>query len=133
MISSQSHTTRLMIYAMVCTLIVAFGAIGSIIASSSLGEQYALMGLFIGSALGAFISVYESTIIGCIVGMIVGAISAPLVFYFIDLETACLLVFTIALLGAILGEPIATFWRETQDDTEDSKRDTDSEELENQL
>lgn len=132
MISSQSHTTRLMIYAMICTLIVAFGAIGSVIALN-LGEQYTLMGLFIGSALGAFISVYESTIIGCVVGMIVGAISAPFVFYLIDLETACLLVFTIALLGAILGEPIAGFWRETQDDTEDSKRDAESEELDNQL
>jgi hypothetical protein len=111
MIFAQKNSTRLMLYAMMCTLIVAFGALGSIIIGK-FGEQYSLMGLFIGSALGAFISVYESTIVGSITGMMLGVLCAPLVLYFVDLETTCLLAFVMSLLGAVMGEPLASFWRE---------------------
>jgi hypothetical protein len=122
MISVQKNSTRLMLYAMTCTLIVAFGAIGSILVGK-FGEQYTLMGLFLGSALGAFISVYESTIVGSIIGMLLGVVSAPLVLYFVDLETACLLAFTMSLLGAIMGEPLASFWREGAHEEEGYRSD----------
>lgn len=113
-LASPRQTTRVMVYAMICTLVVAFGAIGAVLAGN-IGEQYALMGLFLGSALGAFISVYESTIVGCIAGMLVGLLVGPLVYYFLDFETAYLVVFVFALLGAILGEPMAIFWREAEE------------------
>lgn len=100
-----------MAYALVCTLIVAFGAIGSVLAGN-FGEQYSLLGLFLGSALGAFIAVYESTVIGCIIGMLIGALIAPILYHFIDFETAYLAVFISSLIGAILGEPVASFWHE---------------------
>ena len=114
MLASPRQTTRLMVYAMVCTLVVAFGSIGAVLAGN-VAPQYSLMGLFLGSALGAFISVYESTIIGCMAGMFAGLLVGPLIYYFIDFETAYLVVFIMALLGAILGEPLALFWREAQD------------------
>ena len=110
-LASSRQTTRVLIYAMVCTLIVAFGSMGSIFAAQ-LGPQYALMGLFLGSALGAFIAVYESTVIGCMFGMFGGLIIGPLVYLFIDFETAYLITFVLALFGAIMGEPLAYFWRE---------------------
>lgn len=101
-------------YAMVCTLVIAFGTIGAVFAAN-LAPQYALMGLFLGSALGAFISVYESTIIGCMAGMITGLAISPLVYIYIDFETAYLVVFVLALFGAIMGEPLAYFWREADE------------------
>lgn len=110
-LSSSNNTTRIMIYAMVCTLVVSFGAMGAVI-SFKVSPNYALMGLFLGSAIGAFISVYESTIIGCMTGMIVGLCTAPIVYYFIDFVTAYMVIFVMSLLGAFLGEPIAYFWRE---------------------
>ena len=103
-----------MVYAMVCTLVVAFGSIGAVLAGN-IAPQYSLMGLFLGSALGAFISVYESTIIGCMAGMFTGLIVGPVVYYFIDFETAYLTVFIMSLLGAIMGEPLALFWREANE------------------
>ncbi len=112
-LASPRQTTRFMIYAMVCTLVISFGAIGAVLAGN-ISPQYALMGLFLGSALGAFISVYESTILGCIIGMLAGLAASPLVYYFIDFETAYLVVFVLALLGAIMGEPLALFWREAE-------------------
>jgi hypothetical protein len=102
-----------MVYAMVCTLVIAFGTIGAVFAES-FAPQYALMGLFLGSALGAFISVYEATIIGCMTGMITGMAVAPLVYYFIDFETSYLVVFILSLFGAVMGEPMAYFWREAE-------------------
>lgn len=110
-LASERQSTRLMVYVMICTLIIAFGSIGSIFASY-LGYQYTLMGLFLGSALGAFIAVYESTVIGCMIGMVGGLFVAPLVYYFVDFETAYLLIFVLALFGAVMGEPLAYFWRE---------------------
>lgn len=110
-LASPRQTTRFMVYAMICTLVVAFGSIGAVLAGN-VAPQYSLMGLFLGSALGAFISVYESTIIGCMFGMLAGLAAGPLVYYFIDFETAYLVAFVMALLGAILGEPLALFWRE---------------------
>jgi len=103
-----------MVYAMVCTLVTAFGSIGAVLAGN-IAPQYSLMGLFLGAALGAFISVYESTIIGCMAGMLTGILVAPLVYYFIDFETAYFVVFIMSLLGAIMGEPLALFWREAHD------------------
>lgn len=112
-LASPRQTTKFMVYAMVCTLVVAFGAIGAVLAGN-IAPQYSLMGLFLGSALGAFISVYESTIIGCVAGMLLGLAAGPLVYYIIDFETAYLVVFVMALLGAILGEPLAIFWQEAE-------------------
>lgn len=120
MLASPRQTTRLMVYAMVCTLVVAFGSIGAVLASN-VAPQYSLMGLFLGSALGAFISVYESTIIGCMAGMFTGLLVSPLIFYFIDFETAYLVVFIMALLGAIMGEPLALFWREAHESDHESE------------
>jgi len=108
-----------MVYAMVCTLVVAFGSIGAVLAGN-IAPQYSLMGLFLGSALGAFISVYESTIIGCMAGMFAGMLVGPLIYYFIDFETAYLVAFVMALIGAIMGEPLALFWREAQDPDQES-------------
>jgi hypothetical protein len=110
-LASTRNSTRIMVYAMVCTLVISFGCIGALLASV-LDGSYALMGLFLGSALGAFISVYEATIIGCMSGMLIGLTASPLVFYFLDFETAYLVIFIFSLLGAFLGEPIAYFWRE---------------------
>lgn len=130
MIVANSTSSRFMLYAMIVTLIIAFGAIGSVLASE-LGASYTLMGFFAGSAFGTFIAVYESTIIGCIAGMLVGLVVSPLTYYFIDLETTCLMVFVLSLLGAILGEPIAHFWREAiaeNPDNDDIEQDDEEEE-----
>lgn len=113
-LASPRQTTRVMVYAMICTLVVAFGAIGAVLAGN-ISEQYSLIGLFLGSALGAFISVYESTIVGCMAGMLTGLLVGPMIYYFLDFETAYLAAFVLALLGAILGEPMAIFWREAED------------------
>lgn len=124
---SERQSTRLMVYVMVCTLIIAFGSIGAIFASY-LGYQYSLMGLFLGSALGAFIAIYESTVIGCMIGMVSGLFIAPLVYYFVDFETAYLVIFVLALFGAIMGEPLVYFWREASGaDEDDNDNDNDDE------
>ncbi len=123
MLASPRQTTRLMVYAMVCTLVTAFGSIGAVLAGN-VAPQYSLMGLFLGAALGAFISVYESTIIGCMAGMLTGILVAPPVYYFIDFETAYFVVFIMALLGAIMGEPLALFWREAHDSATEGESDT---------
>ncbi|MFZ5952328.1 MAG: hypothetical protein ACOYXC_16615 [Candidatus Rifleibacteriota bacterium] len=125
-LASPRQTTRIMVYAMVCTLVIAFGTIGAVFAEN-FAPQYALMGLFLGSALGAFISVYEATIVGCMTGMIVGLAVSPLVYLFIDFETSYLMVFVLALFGAVMGEPMAYFWREAEGHDEDRQNDQDSE------
>jgi len=125
MLASPRQTTRVMVYAMICTLVTAFGSIGAVLAGN-VAPQYSLMGLFLGSALGAFISVYESTIIGCMAGMFTGILVAPLVFFFIDFETAYLVVFIMALLGAIMGEPLALFWREAHETEPEYTEESDS-------
>ncbi len=122
LISSSGNLSRVMACALVCTLIVAFGAIGSVLAGN-FGDQYSLVGLFLGSALGAFIAVYESTIIGCMIGMIVGALISPVIYYFIDLETAYLAIFISSLIGAILGEPVASFWHEADYSNSNEKQE----------
>ena len=113
LLASTRPTTRIMIYAMVCTLIIAFGSIGAMLAGN-VSEQYALVGLFIGSALGAFVAVHEATIVGTISGMLVGLLICPLVYYCVDFETAYLSVFVASLLGAVMGEPMSSFWREAE-------------------
>lgn len=123
LINSSSSLSKVIYYLMICTLIVAFGAIGSVLAKN-FGEAYSFVGLFLGSALGAFIAVYESTILGCIIGMIVGVIISPLIYYLIDFETAYLAVFISSLIGAILGEPVCSFWKEA-DYTYESNKDND--------
>ena len=125
LLASPRQTTRVMVYAMICTLVVAFGAIGAVLAGN-VGDQYSLMGLFLGSALGAFISVYESTVIGSMAGMLIGLMVGPLIFYFIDFETAYLSAFVLALLGAIMGEPMAAFWREADHIDSDENDESDS-------
>ncbi len=126
MIAASSTIGRFLLYAMIVTLIVAFGAIGSILASE-LGARYTLMGFFLGSAFGTFIAVYESTIIGCITGMIIGLIASPLAYYFIDTETACLTVFTLSIFGAVMGEPISHFWLEAIDTNIDNDEENEQE------
>ncbi len=125
LISYSGTLPRTMACLLVCTLIVAFGAIGSVLAGN-FGDQYSLVGLFLGSALGAFIAVYESTIIGCLIGMIVGVLISPVLYHFIDFETAYLAVFISSLIGAILGEPVASFWYEA-DDANDNEKSEDEE------
>ena len=121
LISSSSNLSRAMACFLVCTLIAAFGAIGSVLAGN-FGDQYSLVGLFLGSALGAFIAVYESTIIGCMIGMLIGACISPVIYHFIDFETAYLAVFISSLIGAILGEPVASFWHEADDYSNDNEK-----------
>ena len=128
MTSSTGVIPRIMAYAMVITLIVAFGAIGAVLAGN-FGDQYSLVGLFLGSALGAFIAVYESTIIGCIIGMLIGVLIAPLIYHFIDFETAYLATFISSLIGAILGEPVASFWQEADEYDDDKKFDEKLEDI----
>lgn len=123
LISSSGYISRTMAYLMVCTLIVAFGALGSVIAGT-IGDAYSFVGLFLGSALGAFIAVYESTILGCIIGMLIGLLISPLIGYMIDYETAFLAIFISSLIGAILGEPICSFWQEADYDNDDDYNQT---------
>ncbi len=124
-LASPRQTTRLLVYAMICTLVIAFGAIGSVLAAN-VAEQYSLMGLFLGSALGAFIAVYESTVIGSMAGMLIGLLVGPMIFYFIDFETAYLTTFVLALLGAVMGEPMAAFWREADGTETGDEEETES-------
>lgn len=126
LLENSSSFGKFMAYVLVCTLIIAFGAIGSVLAGN-FGAQYSLLGLFLGSALGAFIAVYQSTIIGCIAGMLLGAIIAPVLYFYIDFETAYLAVFISALIGAILGEPVASFWQEADYSEELSAEEENSE------
>ena len=128
MISVNTKSAKFMLYAMIVTLIIAFGAIGAVLASK-MGTQYTLMGFFAGSAFGTFISVYESTIVGCIAGMLVGLIISPLTCSLIDMETSCLMIFTLSLLGAIVGEPIAQFWREAVDNSEQDEDEKNEEDI----
>ena len=108
LLENSSSFGKFMAYAIVCTLIVAFGAIGSVLAGN-FGEQYSLLGLFLGSSLGAFIAVYESTVIGCIVGMLIGALISPVLYHFIDFETAYLAVFISSFAAALFSEYNFTF------------------------
>jgi len=114
--TSARLSTRLLAYAMISTLVVAFAALGVFIAAYWVPE-YALIGLLLGSSLGAFIAVHESTLIGCLCGMLTGMVAAPFVYMIIDFETSYMVVFVFSLLGAILGEPFAAFWREAEDET----------------
>ncbi len=102
---------------MISTLVVAFAALGIFIAAFW-APEYALVGLLVGSSLGAFIAVHESTLIGCLGGMLVGLIAAPFVYMILDFETSYMVVFIFSLLGAVLGEPLAFFWRETDEDVQ---------------
>ena len=123
--NSSSNFSRTIAHLMVVTIVIAFGAIGSVLARN-FGEAYSFVGLFLGSALGAFVAVYESTIIGCIVGMIIGVLISPAIYYLIDFETAYLAVFISSLIGAIMGEPISSFWRETNYSDEEYDKDLSS-------
>lgn len=100
---------------MISTLVVAFAALGIFIAAFW-APEYALVGLLAGSSLGAFIAVHESTLIGCLGGMLVGLIASPFVYMILDFETSYMVVFIFSLLGAVLGEPLAFFWRETDEE-----------------
>lgn len=106
--------TRVLVYAMISTLVVSFGALGASIADY-IAPEFALIGLLLGSTLGAAISVHEATVVGCMAGMLGGGILAPFVFAVLDFETSYMVVFVFSLFGAFLGEPIAQFWREAND------------------
>ena len=112
-LASPKISTRVLVYAMISTLVVAFGGIGAFIASF-IAPEFALIGLLVGSALGAFLSVHETTVVGCMGGMIGGLLVSPFVYWVIDFETAYMVVFVFSLFGAFMGEPIAYFWREAQ-------------------
>jgi len=101
---------------MISTLVVAYAALGVFLAAYW-DPEYALLGLLLGSSLGAFIAVHESTLIGCLCGMLTGMIAAPFVYMIIDFETSYMVVFIFSLFGAFLGEPVAVFWREAEDET----------------
>jgi hypothetical protein len=109
--ASIGISTRVLVYAMISTLVVSFATLGASIAAH-VAPEYALLGLLLGSALGASIAVYESTVFGCVVGTIGGLILAPFVYAVLDFETAYMVVFVFSLFGAILGEPLAGFWQE---------------------
>lgn len=121
---SSGISTRVLVYAMTSTIVVAFGSLGALLAGF-VAPEFSLLGLLLGSVLGAFLSVHESTIVGCVVGMLFGLVAAPFVFFVVDVETAFMVVFLFSLLGAFLGEPIAHFWREAQAAT-DPDADPDS-------
>jgi len=121
---SLGFSSRILIYAMVSTLVVAFGTIGAFI-GAYIGPEFPLVGLMLGSVLGVFLAVHEATIIGCLVGMLIGLALAVFTYLAIDFETAYMVVFLFSLLGAFLGEPFAYFWREADQPFTD--RDTDEE------
>ena len=104
-------STRILVYAMTSTIVVAFGSLGALI-MGVLAPEGSLLGLLLGSVLGAFLAVHESTIVGCVVGMLLGLCVSPFVYLVVDQETAFMTVFLCSLLGAFLGEPFAHFWRE---------------------
>ena len=122
--ASPGISTRVLVYAMTSMIVVAFGSLGALLAGA-LVPEFSLVGLMLGSVLGAFLSVHESTIIGCVIGMLFGLAAAPFVFYVVDSETAFMVVFLFSLLGAFLGEPIAHFWREAHSDS-DAESDTEN-------
>lgn len=115
--SPTGISTRVLVYAMSSTIVVAFGSLGALI-MGALAPEGSLPGLLIGSVLGAFLAVHESTIVGCVVGMLLGLCTAPFIYFVLDQETAFLTVFLFSLLGAFLGEPIAHFWREAHTATD---------------
>ncbi|MBI3039629.1 hypothetical protein HYY75_11405 [bacterium] len=111
--NSIQGANRFLVYAMISLLIVAFGAIGTFIASF-VAPELTLVGLLLGSVLGTSLALHESTIIGCLFGMTCGLVISLFVCLMIDFETAYLVVFIFSLLGAILGEPFSYFWKESE-------------------
>ena len=91
-LASPKISTRVLVYAMISTLVVAFGGIGAFIASF-IAPEFSLLGLLVGSALGAYLSVHETTVVGCVGGMIGGLLVAPFVYYILDFETSYMVVF----------------------------------------
>jgi hypothetical protein len=108
---SLGSSHRVLVYAMISTLIAAFGTMGAFI-GAFIGPEFPLVGLLLGSVLGVFLAVHENTILGCLVGMVIGLAGGLCAYYLIDFETAYMVVFLFSLLGAFLGEPLAYFWHE---------------------
>ena len=96
----------MLIYGLVCVLIVAFAAIGTMIAAYVVPEM-ALFGLLLGGTLGTLIALNDATIVGCLLGMLAGLACAPLIFFAVDFETAYMVVFAYSLIGAVFGQPIS--------------------------
>lgn len=124
---SLGFSNRVLVYAMISTLVVAFGTIGALI-GAYLGPEFPLVGLLLGSVLGVFLAVHENTIIGCIVGMMFGMFGGVITYQLIDFETAYMVVFLFSLLGAFLGEPFAYFWREANEHHPDNDHRPDQDE-----
>lgn len=120
---SWGFSGRVLVYALICTLIAAFGTMGAFI-GNMIGPEFPLVGLMLGSVLGLFLALQQSTIVGCLVGMVTGLLLAVFVYFYIDFETAYMVVFFFSLFGAFLGEPFAYFWREANQsfDFSDSER-----------
>ncbi|MFZ2959741.1 MAG: hypothetical protein WA705_22910 [Candidatus Ozemobacteraceae bacterium] len=116
--ASVRISNRVLIYAMISTLIVCFGSIGTFI-GAYIAPEFALVGLLLGSVLGVFLALHESTVVGCIIGMLIGTCIAAFIYLILDFETAYMVVFVFSLLGAFLGEPFAYFWKESTGDASD--------------
>ncbi|HNV69387.1 MAG TPA: hypothetical protein PKO06_06785 [Candidatus Ozemobacteraceae bacterium] len=104
-------SNRLLVYAMMSTLVVAFGCLGTLIIGY-FEPNLAILGLLLGSVFGVFIALHESSVVGSLIGMLAGMILGCFVYLLIDFETAYLTVFVLSLFGAFMGEPFAYFWRE---------------------
>lgn len=116
---SLSLSNRVLVFALISTLIGAFGAMGAYI-GSFFGQEYPLVGLLLGSVLGLFLAIHDATLYGCLIGMVVGLIVGVFTYYLINFETAYMVVFLFSLFGAFLGEPFAYFWREADEPFSDS-------------
>jgi len=112
LVTSLRVSNRVLVYSLISTLVICFGTIGTLI-GAWFAPEMSLVGLLAGSVLGVFVALHESTIIGCVIGMMFGLLLALFVFLMTDFETAYLTVFLFSLLGAFLGEPFASFWRES--------------------
>ncbi|MBF0544832.1 MAG: hypothetical protein HQM08_10380 [Candidatus Riflebacteria bacterium] len=112
LVFSWRISNRVLIYAMISTLVVSFGSLGTFI-GAHFSPEYSLIGLFLGSVLGVFVAIQETTLYGCIVGMIFGLFFSLFSYFLIDFDTAYMTVFVFSLLGAFLGEPFAYFFRES--------------------
>ncbi len=107
LVGSLRQVNRFLLYGLVSTLIITFAAIGTLIAAFFVPE-YALVGLLLGSTLGTMIALNDATIFGCLAGMLVGLVLGVPTFLIIDFETAYMVVFAASLLGAVMGQPMAS-------------------------
>ena len=123
--ASVRISKRVLIYAMISTLVVCFGSIGTFI-GAYFAPEFALVGLLLGSVLGVFLALHESTVVGSIIGMVIGLCLGAFIYLILDFETAYMVVFVFSLLGAFLGEPFAYFWKESTESAPDHDEEESS-------